>query len=47
MGGTDGRNKHGRALEGSRPGPGAVNVADESMAAVVRPGVSGLPDENP
>lgn len=47
MGGTDGKSKHGRVLEGSRARPGAVSIADESMAAVGRPGLSGLPVENP
>lgn len=43
MGGTDGRSQHGRGLEGSRARLGAVSVAEECMAAVLRPGVSGLP----
>lgn len=43
VGETDGRSQHGRGLEGSRARLGAVSVAEECMAAVLRPGVSGLP----
>lgn len=43
MGGTDGRSQRGPGLEASRARLGAVSVAEECMAAVLRPGVSGLP----